>query len=90
MTLQIGNYKVKISAENLTRPKECRNTSEDTQNFLNILSLAYSHAARNVKYDPDMTAAYAALMEHDYYRNSEQIYQHLKQRGFYDDLHKED
>ena len=83
MTIQIGNYKVKIQAEDkiLTdMPKD-----EATKYFLNELSVVFDRAADYMEVRNDISDGIRIPAAGVYRRISNEIYETLIKKGFYGD-----
>ena len=83
MTIQIGNYKVKIQAEDkiLTdMPK-----AEATKYFLNELSVLLDRAADHIRDQEDLEPETRQRVEYAYRRDASEIFQQLVKKGFYAD-----
>lgn len=83
MTIQIGNYKVKIQAEDriLTdMPKD-----EATKHFLNDLSIVFDRAADYMEVRNDISDGIRIPVAGVYRRISNEIYETLIKKGFYGD-----
>ena len=81
MTLNIGGYKVKITAED----ERLRDLTKQqvTEYFLNELSMVYDLAAEYRASEPGMDPEMRKILASSYRERSEQIYQRLKKAGFY-------
>ena len=81
MTLNIGGYKVKITAED-ERLKDLT-TQRVTEYFLNELSMVYALAAEYRASEPGMDPEMRKILSSGYRERSDQIYEKLKKAGFY-------
>ena len=81
MTLNIGGYKVKITAED-ERLKDLTK-QQVTEYFLNELSMVYDLAAEYRASEPGMDPEMRKILASSYRDRSEQIYEKLKKSGFY-------
>lgn len=81
MTLNIGGYKVKITAED--ERLEGFTKQQITEYFLNELSMVYDLAAEYRASEPGMDPEMRKILASSYRERSEQIYERLKKAGFY-------
>lgn len=83
MTVQIGNYKVRIQAEDRIfsdMPK-----AEATKHFLNELSIVFDKAAGYMDAQTDLSEDIRATVAGVYRRISDEIFNTLDRKGFYGD-----
>lgn len=83
MTLTIGHYKVKITAEDKILSDLSR--EESTFYFLNELSVLLDRAADNIRDQEGLDPKTRQRLEYAYRRDSSEIYQQLAKKGFYGD-----
>lgn len=81
MTLNIGGYKVKITAEDELLKDLTK--QQITQYFLNELSMVYDLAAEYRASEPGMDPEMRKILSSNYRKSSEQIYERLQKAGFY-------
>ena len=83
MTLTIGHYKVKITAEDKILSDLSR--EESTCYFLNELSVLLDRAADNIRNQEGLDPETRQRVEYAYRRDAFEIYQQLVKKGFYAD-----
>lgn len=81
MTLTIGHYKVKITAEDKILSDLSR--EESTCYFLNELSVLLDRAADNIRDQEGLDPETRQRVEYAYRRDAFEIYQQLVKKGFY-------
>ena len=81
MTLTIGHYKVKITAEDMILSDLSR--EESTCYFLNELSVLLDRAADNIRDQEGLDLETRQRVEYAYRRDASGIYQQLVKKGFY-------
>lgn len=87
MKMKVGRLNITLSVEDTILTERTR--EESTCYLLNYLSMIFTEAAKLEKYNPDRTPENAAALSVIYDRYANEIYQHLKKSGFYDDLYEE-
>ena len=88
LKLKVGRFNISVSAEDTILDERSR--EESTCYMLNHLAMILSEAAKLEKYNPNRKPEDAAYLARIYDRYSDEVYQALKKRGFYDDLYTED
>ena len=83
MTINIGDYKVKISAEDRILSDLPREKA--TCYFLNELSVILDRAADHIRDQEDLEPETQQRVEEVYRRNAFEIFQQLMKKGFYGD-----
>lgn len=83
MTIQIGDYKVQIQAEDRILPDMPK--AEATKHFLNDLSIMYDRAAEYIDIQEDLDEETRRTVSGYYRHVSHTIFETLTRKGFYGD-----